>query len=53
MKEVDIVNSSRSYNFLTGAKCRSQGTNTPSGFKPGYDPFNTKQELMRGHGNIV
>jgi hypothetical protein len=41
MKEVEIVSSSRSYNFLTGSKSRTQGSNTPQ-TKPGYDPFNTK-----------
>jgi hypothetical protein len=54
MKEVDVVNTARSINYLTGAKSRGQGTITPSGMRPlDYDPFNTKKELMKGHGNIV
>ncbi len=56
MKDIAIVEKAR-INLLTGARSRTAALNTPLGGShngvPKSDPFDFKQQLMRGHGNIT
>ena len=54
IREVEVENTARSFNYLTGAQSRRKAATPQNQNLPvGFDPFSTKQELIRGHGNIV